>query len=89
LSGVVEKFVKQRLESAESIINESRCFGFAKEDKNQYDELRKAHIVLTNRDREPSIPRIVGTHKLHVVAGDPLSEILSADGTASCRLRLP
>jgi hypothetical protein len=65
-----------------------RYFGFATDDKEQYEELRKEHdhIVFTDRDHVPSIPRIEGTHKLHSVVGDPLSWKLLADGTTSYKL---
>jgi hypothetical protein len=65
-----------------------RIFGFATDDKEQYEELRKVHehIVFTGREKVPSIPRIEGTHKLHSVAGDPSSRKLSADGTATFKL---
>jgi hypothetical protein len=44
-----------------------RFFGFVTDDKEQYDELRNVHehIVFTDREKVPSIPRIKGTHKLH------------------------
>jgi hypothetical protein len=47
-----------------------RFFRFATGDKEQYEELRKAHehIVYTDREKVPSIPRIEGTHKLHSVS---------------------
>jgi hypothetical protein len=63
-------------------------FGFATDDKEQYEELRKVHgyIVFTDREKVPSIPRIEGTHKLHSVAGNPSSRKLSADGTATFKL---
>jgi hypothetical protein len=65
-----------------------RFFGLATDGKEQYEESRKVHehIVFTDREKTPSIPRIEGTHKLHSVAGDPSSRKLSADGTATFKL---
>jgi hypothetical protein len=50
-----------------------RFFGFATDDREQYEELRKVHehIVFTDREKVPPIPRLEGTHKLHSVVGDP------------------
>jgi hypothetical protein len=65
-----------------------RFFGFATDDKEQYEELRKVHehIAFTDCEKVLSIPRIEGTYKLHSVAGDPSSQKLSADGTAIFKL---
>jgi hypothetical protein len=60
-----------------------RFFGFASDDKVQFDELREQyeHIVFTDRDNKPpAIPRVKDTLKVHSAANNPASRQPSADG---------
>jgi phage tail protein X len=65
-----------------------RYFGFATDKRDQYEDLKKEHehIVFTDRNQVPSIPRIEGTQQLHSVAGIPASRNVSADGKVSYKL---
>lgn len=49
-----------------------RYFGYATDDKGQYEQLgtKYPHVVFTDREHIPTIGQIKGTQSLHSVAGD-------------------
>jgi hypothetical protein len=59
-----------------NFVTSRRYFGFASDDKAQFDELREQyeHIVFTDRENKPpAIPRVKDTLKVHSAANNPAS----------------